>query len=365
MIDNTFKQILQIIEKDDEIIEAHLEGSINENKDILGIHIEIYIQKSPFNLTYKTHKDLDDFINNLDFYVTISLNSYSNEDYDDLDYEYYDDEDYDDLDYEYDDEDYEEIIICNKVDKKPLNTNNTIHILYKYENNKYLKSVDYIHCNEVETSEDNRKLNSLLNELKNNGYKVREELYRETNVETIDDILLDINSIVKNNELDKELKKLVANHTFLKDIEIQLLIDKRGLELFYIFEGYDFFWNSPDLSKFDNSKIPIKYFLIEKGWYNGIDIADRSTSNTKSFHNPEILINHFKNSLNLYEHNLDAANRMTICVNKGLVENIIDKKQTVYYTDKDDNIILCLDKEYIKDKRKLKEDLNYIIQKFK
>lgn len=134
------------------------------------------------------------------------------------------------------------------------------------------------------------------------------------------------------------------------------------LELSLLFEGYNFNWNIPNLSKFEKFNLPIKYTLIEKGWTDDAVFAERKVEKFNDIYNPLILVNHFKESIDLEKQSLYSSNTMKIILNKGEVKDIIITNNKIYLINKKKDVVFSINKKYVLDKEKLIEDVNYVIR---
>lgn len=351
----TLDNILNIIGKE-EIVSAYLKKEINQDLENNYADIEIFTKNNPYNMSYKKYRDIEEFINGIDCYISIELTEEAYAEHNmDIDYlmsDYYEGVSPDHCYSIYND--YHEYR-----DKKDFYTMN---IQIDYKNNKYIKEITDVGVSKL-SDIDNNKINRTLDKFKEDGYNVDNEFYRKEKVYNVEDILLYIKNLINNKEIKDELNLLKSEDTILNNEEISLNLSNRDIYLSFLFEGYNFHWNSPRLDKFEKYNLPIDYTLIEKGWTKEISVAERKVEKFNDIYNPLILVNHFKGSIDLEKQSIYSSNNMKIILNKGEVKDIFITNKKIYLMNEKKDVIFNADKKYVLDKDKLIEDINYIIKK--
>jgi len=312
----------------DEIKELESKMTIDEMGDPLELKIKVITNEGTYGITHGTFREIDKHMYNQDFKIILEI-----------------------ADINRDNSKY--TIISNERYKKKDKIAYRIDLNIHYKNENFEKEVVNIETIRDVSNEDRDNLNNILNCLSEKSYKVDKSLYKKYKIDTPEDIINDINKIIYDETLNKEIKKMKNYYSgYIENIDIILSITNKGVELKYIFEGYMLDNKNIYMKNYERFNLPISYISIDK--YDFYVSEDKVDSFNNIYSNTT-LYKHFEQSIN--------KDNINIILNKGLALKCEEKNNRTYLLNKDDKIISSIFSTNLIDKNKFLDDVNSLIEK--
>ena len=178
----------------------------------------------------------------------------------------------------------------------------------------------------------------------------------EKDLQTIRNVLADKNC-------KAQLEKLTAP-AFNVDKTIYLNIAKRGVSLEFLFDGYNFCWNSCGGEPFKKYSLPINYSLYDRSWrFNEIEPSGYCKRELK-----ETDYNSYDNFRSYFAPALDnnyiyGYFEPAIVLNKGRVFKIQKKADNLYFLNDKNDVIVTVNNDQVANPRLLLQLINDLLIK--
>ena len=178
----------------------------------------------------------------------------------------------------------------------------------------------------------------------------------EKDLQTIRDILTD-------KDCQVELEHLIAP-AYHFDETIYLNLAKRGVTIEFLFDGYNFSWNSCHSKPFKKYELPVNYSLYDRSWrFNIIEPSGYCKRELK-----ETDYNPYENFRSYFAPALNNAWRdgwfePAIMLNKGRIFKIQRKVNHIYFLNDKNDIIMIVDEDQVDDPRLLMKLVNDLLSK--
>ena len=166
---------------------------------------------------------------------------------------------------------------------------------------------------------------------------------------------------------DKDCQTQLANLTtpaYRFDKTIYLNIAKRGVSLEFLFDGYNFYWNSCNSKPFKKYNLPINYSLYDRSWrFNEIEPSGycQRTLNKSDYNSYDNFRSYFAPALD--NNYIDGYFEPAIVLNKGRVSKVQRKANSLYFLNDKNDVIATIESDQVANPRLLLQLINDLLIK--
>lgn len=170
-----------------------------------------------------------------------------------------------------------------------------------------------------------------------------------------------IHDIITDKECKEQLAKLTSS-ALAADETIYLNLAKRGTTIEFLFDGYNFYWNSCYSKPFQKYKLPINYSLYDRSWrFNEIEPSGycQRTLNKSDYNPYEDFRSFFAPALD--NNYIYGWFEPAIVLNKGFIKKVQRKADRLYYLNDKGDIIATVHKDEVTNPGLLMQFINDLL----